>query len=180
MTSHVLLSEEILPWSPTLVLSCDKFQNSEAQSIAKTVDKPSIEDVEVASRGVRGANTLTVGVPDLEMANNAPEVDHIAESAKTEKERQRKGKGKGNMFMSRSKVDKKRSSDTESDDVATYVVKRRKEGENERVKSKELQKAAKKSPVKKGKVKKGTTVKSSRTKGPGPSVPVAAKEMTRE
>ncbi|KAH0758121.1 hypothetical protein KY290_021614 [Solanum tuberosum] len=197
VASHVLPYEEILPCSPTLVLSCDKSQNSEAQSVAKPVDEPSNEDVEVASRGVsstmykqffegdlsegrgpetnilaagaklvaaqsltslrgdvqptfsesddrsqeqvplsiepifdqtpksfnveteeeeeepllrwnrtgvRGANTLTVGVLDLETTNNDPEVDHITESTKTEKERQRKGKGK--MVVSHSKGEK--------------------------------------------------------------------------
>ncbi|KAK4725126.1 hypothetical protein R3W88_027905 [Solanum pinnatisectum] len=75
-----------------------------------------------------------------------------------------------------------RSSDIKFDDAAAHMAKRRKKGEEERVKSKKLQKAAKKSHVKKGKVKKGTTVKSSRAKVPGPSVqnPVADKEMTKE
>uniref|UniRef100_M1DF66 Uncharacterized protein n=1 Tax=Solanum tuberosum TaxID=4113 RepID=M1DF66_SOLTU len=50
--SHVLPFEENFPCSPTLVLSCDKSQNSEAQSIAKPIDEPSAEEVEVASRGV--------------------------------------------------------------------------------------------------------------------------------
>ncbi|KAH0746082.1 hypothetical protein KY285_007739 [Solanum tuberosum] len=74
------------------------------------------------------------------------------------------------------------SSDTESDDVAAYVVKRWKEGEDERVKSKGIQKAAKKFPVKKERVRKRVTAKSSSVKGPGPSVqnPVADKEMTKE
>ncbi|KAG5572749.1 hypothetical protein H5410_062515 [Solanum commersonii] len=45
-------------------------------------------------------------------------------------------------------------SDTESEDVAAYVTKNRKESEKERVKSKGSQKSAKKSPVKKEKVRK--------------------------
>ncbi|KAG5611319.1 hypothetical protein H5410_022600 [Solanum commersonii] len=221
VASHVLLYEEIFPCSLTLVLSCDKSQNSEAQSVAKPVDEPSNENVEVASKGVsstmskqyfegdlsegRGPesnilaagaelvavqkeeeepllrwNRLTVGVLDLETANNALEVDHIAESTKTEKERQRKGKGK--MVVSHSKgkkmiwnKEKRRreghepekptstplsigSSDTESDHVVAYVAKKKKRG-------------------RKGKMK-GIT---EGYKRPGPSVQnlVADKEMTR-
>ncbi|KAH0667681.1 hypothetical protein KY285_028887 [Solanum tuberosum] len=164
---------EILPCSPTLVLSCDKSQNSEAQSVVKPSVEPTTEEVEVASRavssimserlfegdlaegrgpesnilatgaelvaiqslaslrgdvqptrlepneeekeepplrwsrtGVRGANTLTVGVPDREIIKNAPKVYHIVQSTEFEKERQRKGKGK--LVESRSKADKKR------------------------------------------------------------------------
>ncbi|KAG5572141.1 hypothetical protein H5410_061907 [Solanum commersonii] len=159
--------------------------------------------------GVRGSNTLTVGIPNLETANNTHE---------SEKERQRNGKG--NMVVSRSKGDKKRygtRSETQklmgsaiaASRVQTERARKRrrkvhepkkptsthlpimssdtesnriKEGEEKRVESKELQKAAKKSLVKKGKVKKGTTVKSSRAKGLGQSVqnPIAAKKMTRE
>ncbi|KAG5630701.1 hypothetical protein H5410_002418 [Solanum commersonii] len=47
---------------------------------------------------VRGANTLTIGIPDLETADNSLKVDHIVEPTKSEKERQRKGKGKLVVF----------------------------------------------------------------------------------
>ncbi|KAG5616619.1 hypothetical protein H5410_016443 [Solanum commersonii] len=236
VASLILSSEEILPCSLTLVLSCDKSQNSKAQSVAKRVDEPSTEEVEVASRVVSStmyerfferdlpegkgpeSNILAAGaelmvaVPDLETAKNSPEVDHIAKSTKSEKEIQKK---KGKMVVSCSKGDKKRSrtrsetqkvmgsaiaasrvqtkrptstpltvgsSNTESDDFVAYVAQRRKEGKEEKVKSKVLQKATKKSPVKKEKVKKGTNVKSSRAKGPCLSIQnlVADKKMTRE
>ncbi|KAH0644958.1 hypothetical protein KY284_032842 [Solanum tuberosum] len=47
-----------------------------------------------------------------------------------------------------------KSSDIESEDVAAYVAKKRKESEKARVKTKEVQKATKKSPVKREKVRK--------------------------
>jgi len=62
------------------------------------------------------------------------------------------------------------SSATESDDITAYVAKRRKEGEEEKVKPKKVKRTTKKSPAKKEKVKKRTTVKSTRTKGQGSSV----------
>ncbi|KAH0633532.1 hypothetical protein KY284_036318 [Solanum tuberosum] len=43
---------EILPCSPTLVLSCDKSQNSEAQSVIKPSVDPPTKEVEVLSREV--------------------------------------------------------------------------------------------------------------------------------
>ncbi|KAG5631598.1 hypothetical protein H5410_003315 [Solanum commersonii] len=259
MDSPILPSEDILLYSPTLILSSDKSQNSEAQSIAKHVDEPSTEEVDVVSRGVsstmserltslrgvvqltfsepdnkseeqvplslepifdqtpksfdvgneeeeeehptrwhkigiRGANTLTVGIIDLEMTINTREVDHIVESIKSKKERQRKGKGK--MVVSHSKEDKRRyGTRSETQKVLGSAIavrriqtemarKRRRAGhepkkrtstplpigssdtesenvEEQRVKSKEMQKVARKSPVKRGKVKKVTTVKSS-------------------
>ncbi|KAH0745929.1 hypothetical protein KY285_007586 [Solanum tuberosum] len=52
VVSPALPSGEILPYSPTLVLSCDKSQNSEAQSVIKPkVDHPT-EEVEVLSKRV--------------------------------------------------------------------------------------------------------------------------------
>ncbi|KAH0667682.1 hypothetical protein KY285_028888 [Solanum tuberosum] len=74
------------------------------------------------------------------------------------------------------------SSDTECDDVAAYMAKRRKEREDDRVKKNKIQKATKKSPVKKERVRNKVTGKSSPIKGPGTSVqnPVVDKEMTRE
>ncbi|KAG5632699.1 hypothetical protein H5410_004416 [Solanum commersonii] len=276
VTSHVVPSKEILPCPLTLILSSENSQNSEAQSVAKAVDRPSTEEIDVASRGVssailtslrgdvqsnflelddrsqeqvplnlepgfdqtptsinveteeeeeepplrwnrtgvRGANTLTVGAPDLEIVDNPPKVDHIAETPKYDKERQRKEKGK--LVVSHSKGDKRKyitrsetqkvlgsviaaskaqtkrikkrgreghqpkyptstplsigSSAIESDDITAYVAKRRKEGEEEKVKPKKVKKTTKKSPTKREKVKKRTIVKSTRTKGPGPSI----------
>ncbi|XP_049391511.1 uncharacterized protein LOC125855900 [Solanum stenotomum] len=55
VTSPAVPSEEILPCSPTLILSDKKSQNSEAQSVAKVVEGPSTEEVDVASRGVSSA-----------------------------------------------------------------------------------------------------------------------------
>uniref|UniRef100_M1E1B6 Uncharacterized protein n=1 Tax=Solanum tuberosum TaxID=4113 RepID=M1E1B6_SOLTU len=52
MVSPALPSGEIFPCSPTLVLSCDKSQNSEAQSVVKLSVDPPTEEVEVDSRVV--------------------------------------------------------------------------------------------------------------------------------
>ncbi|KAL3334581.1 hypothetical protein AABB24_031023 [Solanum stoloniferum] len=74
------------------------------------------------------------------------------------------------------------SSETESDDIAAYVAKRRKERDEERVKTKKVKMITKKTPAKREKVKKRTTVKPTRTKGSGPSVgnSVDNEEMSRE
>ncbi|KAG5576190.1 hypothetical protein H5410_056324 [Solanum commersonii] len=199
VVSPVLPSGEILPCSPTLVLSCDKSQNSKAQCVMKPNVKPLTKEVEMASRAVssimskrlfegdfpeergpesnilaagvelvvvqslaslrgdvqptlldtelrspkqvphnvqpvfdqtprlfdvesekekeepplkwsrtevRGATTLTVGVPDRNIVKSSPEADLINESTEFAKERQRKGKGKIVEFHS--KGDKKR------------------------------------------------------------------------
>ncbi|KAH0669648.1 hypothetical protein KY285_025488 [Solanum tuberosum] len=188
VASFTLPSGEILPCSPTLVLSGEKSQNSEAESIIKQGVDPPTKKVEVLSRevfstmsgrlfdgdlpegkgpesnilaagaelvavqslaslrgdvqptlleqelrspeqvphsvqhvfdqtprsfdvesdneeeievplkwsrkGVRGANTLTVGLPDLEIVKSAPEAVLTDEPAEFAKERKRKGKGK--------------------------------------------------------------------------------------
>ncbi|KAG5575738.1 hypothetical protein H5410_055872, partial [Solanum commersonii] len=252
VVSPTLPTGEILPYSCTLVLSCDKSQNSEAQSVIKPSVDPLTEEVEVLSRLFDGdlaegkgpeSNILAAGAElvDLRSPEQVPhgvqpmfdqtpmsinvesDKEEEEESASeavlthepTEYAKQRKRKSKGKTIESHSKGDKKsaiaanviqteramkrrreghlpekptstpfpvRSSDTEYDDVATYVAKKRKEGEDKRVKSKGIQKAAKKSPVKKERVRKKVTAKSSSFKGPCPSVqnPVADKEMTRE
>uniref|UniRef100_M1DPU2 Uncharacterized protein n=1 Tax=Solanum tuberosum TaxID=4113 RepID=M1DPU2_SOLTU len=52
VVSPALPSGEIFPYSPTLVLSCDKSQNSEAQFVVKPSVEPTTEVVEVASKAV--------------------------------------------------------------------------------------------------------------------------------
>ncbi|KAG5627548.1 hypothetical protein H5410_012766 [Solanum commersonii] len=52
LASHVLHSENILVCSPILVLSGDKSQNSESQSVAKPNVVPPLEDIEVGSMAV--------------------------------------------------------------------------------------------------------------------------------
>ncbi|KAG5586833.1 hypothetical protein H5410_047267 [Solanum commersonii] len=120
-------------------------------------DKEEEEEVPLkwSRKGVRGANTLTVGIPDLETVKKAYEAILTYEPAECAKKRKRKGKG--NLVESHSKEDKKRkkrreghlpeepisthllvgTSKTKSDDITTYVAKRRKKVEVERVKSKE-------------------------------------------
>uniref|UniRef100_M1DCN7 Uncharacterized protein n=1 Tax=Solanum tuberosum TaxID=4113 RepID=M1DCN7_SOLTU len=57
-------------------------------------------------KGIRGANILTVGVPDLETVKSVPDTDFNNEPADFAKERKRKGKGK--MVESHTKGNKKR------------------------------------------------------------------------
>ncbi|KAG5571903.1 hypothetical protein H5410_061669 [Solanum commersonii] len=52
VVSPALPAGEILPCSPTLVLSCDKSQNLVAQSIVKPSVEPTTKEVEVVSRAV--------------------------------------------------------------------------------------------------------------------------------
>ncbi|KAG5581746.1 hypothetical protein H5410_052373 [Solanum commersonii] len=52
VASHTLPYGEILPCSPPLVLSGEKSQNSEVQSVIKPSTDPSSEKLEVLSRGV--------------------------------------------------------------------------------------------------------------------------------
>jgi len=52
VASPILLSGEFLPCSPTLVLSGEKSQNSEAQSVVKPSVDPLTKKVEVFSRAV--------------------------------------------------------------------------------------------------------------------------------
>uniref|UniRef100_M1DS78 Uncharacterized protein n=1 Tax=Solanum tuberosum TaxID=4113 RepID=M1DS78_SOLTU len=53
IASHVPPSDEVLVCSPILVLSGDKSQNSEAQSVAKTSAKLFSEETEVGSMRCR-------------------------------------------------------------------------------------------------------------------------------
>ncbi|KAG5594699.1 hypothetical protein H5410_035931 [Solanum commersonii] len=169
-----LLFGEILPSSSTLVLSGEKFQNSEAQSVVKPSVNFPTEEVKVVSRvmsstmferlfdgdfpegkghesnilamaielvvvqslaslrgdvqptlleqdekdeeeevpfvwrrkGVRGADALTVGVPDQEAVKDVPDTKFNNEPAESERERERKRKRK--MVESHTKGDKKR------------------------------------------------------------------------
>ncbi|KAG5609881.1 hypothetical protein H5410_021162 [Solanum commersonii] len=57
-------------------------------------------------KGIRGANILTVGVPDLETVKSVPDTDFYNELAEFAKERKRKGKGK--MVESHTKGNKKK------------------------------------------------------------------------
>ncbi|KAG5612854.1 hypothetical protein H5410_024135 [Solanum commersonii] len=125
---HVSPSDEVLVYSPTLVLSGDKSQK----------------------------DTYSIGIVD--------------ESAKQEKERQRQGKGK--LVLTHPKRDKRKrrerdepeqpafaplsieNSETESEDAAKYVAKRRREAEEEMVKFNGSKKGGKKSPAKRVKVTK--------------------------
>uniref|UniRef100_M1DAC8 Uncharacterized protein n=1 Tax=Solanum tuberosum TaxID=4113 RepID=M1DAC8_SOLTU len=52
VASPALQFGEVLPYSPTLVLSYEKSQNSEAQSIVKPTLETPIEQLEVVSRAV--------------------------------------------------------------------------------------------------------------------------------
>ncbi|KAH0665294.1 hypothetical protein KY290_027560 [Solanum tuberosum] len=45
-------------------------------------------------KGVRGANDVSVVIPDLEVVNNVHEANHVNEPTESEKKRKRKGKGK--------------------------------------------------------------------------------------
>ncbi|KAH0636595.1 hypothetical protein KY290_037018 [Solanum tuberosum] len=123
VASPILLSGEFLPCSPTLVLSGEKSQNSEAQSVVKPSVDPLTKKVEVphsmqpvfdqtpksfdvesekeeedegplrwSRKGVRGTNTLTAGVLDLETFKSVPETDLTNEPAEFAKERKRKRK----------------------------------------------------------------------------------------
>ncbi|KAG5581233.1 hypothetical protein H5410_051860 [Solanum commersonii] len=71
-------------------------------------DKEEEEEVPLkwSRKVVRGANTLIVGVPDLETVKSTPEVVLTDEPTEFAKERKRKGKGK--LVESNSKKDKKR------------------------------------------------------------------------
>ncbi|KAG5594604.1 hypothetical protein H5410_035836 [Solanum commersonii] len=131
------------------------------------------------SRGMRGENHSQVNIPELETVKGTFEINIVGKSVEREKERQRKGKGK--LVLSHSKEDKMKyvtrsetqkvmgrlepeqpastplsieNNETESEDAAKYVAKRRREAEEKRVKSKGNQKGGKKSSVKRAKVKK--------------------------
>ncbi|KAG5580367.1 hypothetical protein H5410_050994 [Solanum commersonii] len=160
MASPELPFGEIMPCSPTLVLSSDKSQNLEAHSFVKpSVERPT-EEIEVASRAVssimskrlferdlaegRGLESKILATGerlvalqslgslrgDVQPTRLELKLRSPEQSTEFEKERQRKGKGK--LVESRSKGDK--TSDTECDDVVAYVAKNRKEGKDERVK----------------------------------------------
>ncbi|KAH0633580.1 hypothetical protein KY284_036366 [Solanum tuberosum] len=137
VASPILPSGEFLPCSPTLVLSGEKSQNSEAQSVVKPSVDPLTKEVERQNwesykvwlpskvphsmqpvfdqtpksfdvesekeeeeegplrwsrKGVRGTNTLTAGVLDLEIFKSVPETDLTNEPAEFAKERKRKRK----------------------------------------------------------------------------------------
>ncbi|KAG5609884.1 hypothetical protein H5410_021165 [Solanum commersonii] len=149
-------------------------------------------------------------VPDLEVVDTLHEAKHDDEPAKSEKKRKRKGKGK--MVVSQTTRERKRiyvtrnesqklmgdalaaneepistplhigSSETNFDDIVRAIVKRKKEAEVERVKSKEGHKSVKKALVKKESVSNRATVKSKPVRRPGPPVqkPVKEKVLTRE
>ncbi|KAH0650083.1 hypothetical protein KY284_029995 [Solanum tuberosum] len=170
------------------------------------------------SRGMRGENQSQVNIPELETVKGTSEIDIVGKSVEREKERQRKGKGKlvlshskGDKmkYVTRSETQKRRreglepeqptstplsieNSETESEDAAKYVAKRRREAEEERVKSKGNQKGGKKSHVQKVKVKKQKylakgekgrkQLEEQPIKGPGPKVKnqIEENELTRE
>ncbi|KAG5620802.1 hypothetical protein H5410_006020 [Solanum commersonii] len=204
-TTPILPSEEILPCSPTLVLSHDKSQNSEAQSIAKLGDDLSTE---VAFRAVssimserffegdlpegRGpeSNILAAGaemVAAQSLAsireNTQPTYSEPDERSHEQTERTRKRRREGHEPEQPNSTSLSiGSSETESEDIANCVVRRRKEGEEEKLESKKVKMTVKKTPAKREKVKRRTTVKPTRTKGPGPSTENLSddEEMSRE
>ncbi|KAH0776230.1 hypothetical protein KY290_007641 [Solanum tuberosum] len=81
VVSPALPSGEIFPYSPTLVMSCDKSQNSEAQSVIKPSVDPPTEEVEVLSRGVFSTMSERLFDGDLP-EGKGPESNILATGAK--------------------------------------------------------------------------------------------------
>lgn len=72
-------SGEVLPCSPTLVLSGEKSQNSEVQSVVKPSGDLSAKEVEVASRVV--SSTMSKRLFDEDLPGKGPESNILAAAA---------------------------------------------------------------------------------------------------
>ncbi|KAH0678954.1 hypothetical protein KY284_020039 [Solanum tuberosum] len=98
MASPAVPFEEKFSCSPTLVPHNVQHVFDQTSKSFDVGSEKEDEEEEVPlvwrKKGIRGANILTVGVPDLETVQSVPDIDFNNEPAEFAKERKRKGKGK--------------------------------------------------------------------------------------